>query len=51
MSCGVGHRYVSDPTLLWLWCSLAAVALIQFLAWELLYATDVVLKSKKKVVT
>ena len=26
MSCGVGHRCGLDPTLLWLWCRLAAVA-------------------------
>ena len=25
MSCGVGHRYGSDPTLLWLWCGLAVL--------------------------
>ena len=29
LSCGVGHRLDSDPMLLWLWCSLAAVALIR----------------------
>ena len=34
MSCGVGHRHGLDPTLLWLWCGLAAIALIQPLAWE-----------------
>ena len=28
MSCGVGRRGGSDPALLWLWCRLAAVALI-----------------------
>ena len=38
MSCGVGHRHVSDPTLLWLWYRLAAVALIRPLAWEAPYA-------------
>ena len=26
MSCGVGHRQGSDPTLLWLWCGPAATA-------------------------
>ena len=31
LTCGVGHRCGSDPTLLWLWlwCRLAAVALIR----------------------
>ena len=33
--CGVGHRHGWDPVLLWLWCSLATLALIQPLAWEL----------------
>ena len=36
MSCGVGQRCGSDPALLWLWCSLAAIAPIQLLHWELL---------------
>ena len=51
MSCGVGHRRSSDPTLLWLWCRLAAVTLIQPLAWEPPYAVGVALektKDKKK---
>ena len=26
MNCGVGHRCILDPVLLWLWCRLAAVA-------------------------
>ena len=47
MSCGAGHRHGSDPTLL-LWHGLAAVALIQPLAWELPCATGVVLKRQKK---
>ena len=34
--------------LLWLWGRLAAVALIQPVAWELLYAAITALKSKKK---
>ena len=34
--------------LLWLWCRLAAVALIQPLAWEIPYAVGVALKRKKK---
>ena len=47
MSCGIGGRQGSDPTLLWLWCRLAAVALIQRLAWEPPYSSGVALKSKK----
>ena len=50
MSCGVGCRLGSDPVLLWLWCRLVAVALIQPLAWEPPYAVGVALKSKKKKV-
>ena len=38
----------SDPALLWLWCTLAAAALIQPLAWEPPYATGVALKRQKK---
>ena len=33
--------------MLWLWCRLAAAALIQPLAWELPYATHVAIKRKK----
>ena len=47
MSCGVGHRRISDPALLWLW--LAAVALIGPLAWETPYATGAALKRPKKI--
>ena len=47
MSCGVGHRRGSDPMLLWLWRRLAAVVLIQSLAWEPPYAACVALKDKK----
>ena len=47
MSCGAGCRRGSDPELLWLWCRLAAVALIRPLAWERPYATGVALKTKK----
>ena len=39
---------VKGPVLLWLWCSPAAVALIQPLAGELPYAMGVALKSKIK---
>ena len=34
-------QWNKDPELLWLWPRLAAVALIQPLAWETLYATSV----------
>ena len=44
MSFGVDHRHGLDPALLWLWHRPAAVAPIQPLAWELLYATGVALK-------
>ena len=37
-----------DPPLLWLWRRTTAVAPIQPLAWEPLYASDVALKKKKK---
>ena len=47
MSCGVGHRLGLDPPLLWLWCRLAAVALIRPLAWEPPYATGTALKNKQ----
>ena len=48
MSCGIDFRHVSDPTLLWLWHRLAAVALIEPLAWELAYAAGAAQKSKNK---
>ena len=50
MSCGVGRRCSSDMVLvlLWLCCSLAAVALILPLAWEPQYAMGVALKRQKK---
>ena len=48
MSCGVGRRCSLDHVLLWLWCRLAAVALIQPLTWEPPYAMGAALKSKKK---
>ena len=46
MSCGVGLRLSSYPVLLrlWLWCRPAAIALIQPLAWELLYTAGAALK-------
>ena len=48
MSCGVGHRRGSDPSLLWLWCRPAAVALIGPLAREPPYAAGVALKRQKR---
>ena len=48
MSCGLGHRRGSDPALLWLWCRLAAAAMIGPLAWEPPYAESVALKKKAK---
>ena len=46
MSCDVGSRCGSDLVMLWLWCRLAAVALIRPLAWELPYALSVALEEK-----
>ena len=48
MSCGVGRRRGSDPTLLWLWCRPEAVALIGPLAWEPPYAIGAALERPKK---
>ena len=48
MSCGVGHRRSSDPTLLWLWYRPVAIAPIQPLAWEPPYATGTALKTNQK---
>ena len=50
MSCGVGHRLGSDPTLLWLWCRPAAVAPIGPLAWEPPYDEGAAVKRQKKKV-
>jgi len=48
MSCGIRHRCGLDPTLLWLWCRLAAAVSIRPLAWELPYAKGAVLKKQKQ---
>ena len=48
MSCGVGHRHSSDPTLLWPWHRPVATALIGPLAWEPPYATGGVPKKAKR---
>ena len=47
-SCGLGHRYGFHLALQWLWCTLAAAALIRPLAWEPPYAAGTALKSQKK---
>ena len=49
VSCGIGHRQDLDLALLWLWCRLAAIALIGPLAWEPPQPTGSALKSKKKI--
>ena len=48
VSCGVGHRHISDLALLWLWHRPVALSLIQPLAWELPYATSRALKKTQK---
>ena len=48
MSCGVGCRCGSDPTLLWLWRRPAATAPIRTLAWEPPYAVEVALEMAKR---
>ena len=48
MSCGINRRRGSDTVLLWLWCRLAATALIQSLAWEPPYAVGAAQKKTKK---
>ena len=48
MSCCVGHRCSSDPSLLWPWCRPVFTAPIRLLAWELLYAMGAALKTTKK---
>ena len=48
VSHGLGHRWSSDPVLLYLWPKSAAAALIQPLAHELPHATGTALKKKEK---
>ena len=48
MSWDVGRRRGLDLALLWLWCKLAATALIRPLAWEPSYASGVSLKKTKE---
>ena len=48
VSCGVGCRCGSDPTLLWLWHRLVATAPIRPLAWEPSCATKVAQEMAKR---
>ena len=48
MSCGVGCRRGSGPTLLWLWQRLASVAPIGPLAWEPPWAAGVAQEMAKR---
>ena len=48
MSCGVGRRCGLDLVLLWLYCRLAATALIRLLVWKHPYAMGAALKRTKK---
>ena len=48
MSCGVGCRCGSDPTMLWLWHRPVATAPIGHLAWESPYAVGVTQEMAKK---
>ena len=48
MSCDVGHRHGWDLALLWLWCRLAAIALMPPLAWEPPYTAATALKKDPK---
>ena len=41
-------QWAEDPVLLWLWCGLAAVALIQPLAWKPPYVLGAALERKKE---
>ena len=48
MSCGVGCRLDSDPTLFWLWCRPAAVAPIPPLAQQLPLAAGIAVRRNGK---
>ena len=48
VSCGVGRRCGSDPTMLWLWRRPAAAAPIGPLAWEPPYAMGIALEKAKR---
>ena len=51
MSCGVGRRHGSDPSLLWLWPRPVAAALIRPLAWEPPYAAGAGPEKAKRTTT
>ena len=44
----MGCRRGSDTALLWLWCRLAAAALVGLLGWEPLYATGAAQEKAKR---
>ena len=48
VSRSIGHKCDLEPELLWLWYRLVAVVPIQPLAWELPYATGIVLEKREK---
>ena len=48
LPCGVGCRCGLDPTLLWLWHRLVAIAPIRPIAWELPYVMGTALKSSSE---
>ena len=48
MSCGVGGRHGSDPSLLWLWCRPGATAPIRPLAWEPPHEAEAALEKAKR---
>ena len=48
MSCGIGCRHGSDPTLMWLRHRLVATAVIRPLAWEPPYAAETALEMAKR---
>ena len=48
MSCGIGRRRSSDPTLWWLWRGPEATAPIRPLAWEPPYAAGAAQEMAKK---
>ena len=48
MSCSVGHRCGSDPSLLWLWPRPVAMAPIRPLPWKPPYAEGVAQENGKK---
>ena len=48
MSCRVGRRRGSDPSVLWVWCRPVATAPIQPLAWEPPHAMGAAQEMAKK---